>query len=302
MTKDDIMNFVRSSGTFYGATNAVWDETSGKYVRGSTNYTNYATFVNIGTSSPPMIGVDAKGNGAPTGSAGVVAGGSASAGATGAYASANHTHGIPFANNMSAPSSLYVQSMDGCYVSTTINISGGKIASGSHVETKDITGSYTGSALGSYGSAPVPARADHSHPMNLPEVYHNSGSLNAGDYLKAAKKSASFGVQGFYCRIDHVHPLPTLGNNASGIGTAEAPIPSSFSNPTIAPSNYGAGYDQTWDRDRDYSNGKGGLLPVCVGFRRVSNIPCLFFRNVRIDRSGQVRNVSAMVYGIQIRV
>lgn len=303
MTYDEIMDAVETSGVFLGATRAVYNPSTETWGGGGASYSTLSEFMNMGLSIPPPIGFDSHGNLATTGSAGNV--GASGIGNTTTFAASNHSHAYVFADDIRPPETFLA--MDGCTVSSTIRVSGGVVLSSSFVQSKpisDTTGTPTGSMLGSTGMLPIPARQDHSHPLNVPEIHQNvaQSSLAPNDYVfPVAGPTGVFGKKPYYARIDHRHPLPTDGTGANGIVGA-VPYETADSQSISAgatPSGYGNGYNATWSRDANFATGGTGAGFKMSVVNKIAYNPSLgyfvaYFRTLTFDAYGLCKNVSAV--------
>lgn len=306
MTYDEIMDAVETSGVFLGATRAVYNPSTETWGGGGASYSTLSEFMNMGLSIPPPIGFDSHGNLATTGSAGNV--GASGIGNTTTFAASNHSHAYVFADDIRPPETFLA--MDGCTVSSTISVSGGVVLSSSFVQSKpisDTTGTPTGSMLGSTGMLPIPARQDHSHPLNVPEVYMNiaQSSLSPNDYVfPIAGPTGVFGEKPYYARIDHKHPLPTLGTGATGIlygNILDLPCESATEGAVIS-SNYGTGYNNIWKRETSFSatGGNAGFkmsVVTKIKYDNNSGNYVAYFRTLTFDAFGCVREISPITHG-----
>ena len=209
----------------------------------------------------------------------------------GVYAAASHTHAYSFAAGL-------VAIEDGSYITgitESSNASGGTITTVASVHPT--SGNYAGTGT-SRGLSNYPARSDHSHPLNLVDVL--GSPITAATGIKPVGGTGAFGSLNYYCRLDHVHPMPTGGIGASGIGSAP---PQESVASSVSASRYGNGYDATWDRDLSLDGGDGFKVSLCVGLKPVnigggimSNVA--FFRTFTFDKFGLVRAVSAVTHGM----
>lgn len=151
------------------------------------------------------------------------------------------------------------------------------------------------------GSSPLPARSDHSHPLNVVRLGSSIGTdgCNAtgstGDWLKKVgggngNTTGDLGTARFYARVDHVHPFDT-GTGQIRVLSNGAEVSSTG---YIAPRNF------EWERFSDTKvgveggSGKGGVqFPVLVRIGPSEDgydVVCVF-RTIRIDSNGAISYV-----------
>lgn len=157
----------------------------------------------------------------------------------GAFAGAGHTHALTFAD-------LGHVFEDGSY---TQNIqyqygTGGAISGVAETNVHPETGGAVVNAT-NMGKSPYPARADHSHRLNVPDIVVEGAT--AGGYLRNGA-TAAFGEKNYYARIDHVHPA------ATGAGT-----PVDLTTGTVGG---GGGTNPLWTLANNGSLGNGCMFLV----------------------------------------
>lgn len=104
---------------------------------------------------------------------------------------------------------------------------------------------------------------------------------------------------------DHVHPLPTDGTGATGIGTDDSDIdPFPSTDPMYGSEELRAAdlerlevFQQEWDRDSD-EEGKGVKFTICVGYAKIRDLMYSVMREVEFDQYGLLRKVSKAKYAI----
>lgn len=213
----------------------------------------------------------------------------------GAYAAANHTHAYTFAaSNVGVEDGARVYDIHETTTATGASIS-------ALFKSHPTSGSSYTNGAATAGKASFPARADHAHPLNLVDVLGYQDIINATAGVKPFGATAGFGSYNFYCRLDHVHPVPTGGTGATGIGAAAPQESIPVGNITPSDANAGAGHAATWDRDSALASGNGFKVALCVGMKRVqvatNNYRMIAaFRTFTFDKYGLVRAVSKVTH------
>lgn len=143
--------------------------------------------------------------------------------------------------------------------------------------TGNATQTLTEYATGYSGSCPMPARLDHSHPLNVTD----SVSL-----VKAIGPTGKLGTSPYYARVDHVHAFvaPTGGTYKT------------FSSSMVSDNEHGQTLKiDTWNIGRDQPNGVQVKLitrETLVG-EGWEQKHCFFFRNAQISNMGTIINIGA---------
>lgn len=144
--------------------------------------------------------------------------------------------------------------------------------------------------VGHVGTAPVPARHDHSHPLNVPNVGVDTGH-EAKDLVLGDEVDASFGTQGYYCRIDHKHPIVRDMGGASDTPyeptarrtSSTSPETAGFENP---PSIYPLLTNDEWDLSKKPTD---GFVEFYVSrIRKVGTSKYLYWRKRKVSKAGVV--------------
>lgn len=141
-----------------------------------------------------------------------------------AYALANHVHAYLFCDYLGREGSTITgPSRDGVAYGS-FSISTGQYNQGISAGVNGALGAETSAPDGSVGKALFPARADHSHPLNVPP---------SGDTTSKTKSIGSENKNGslqYYARIDHEHMLdiPTKDSISSGLNSGYLTIGGNF--------------------------------------------------------------------------
>lgn len=244
------------------------------------------------------------------------------------YSLSNHVHAygfIGYVTHLSATNrnKLYQSvpdgrvAMFGLKVKPSVGDDGGSVDA---ILDDDIITDNDSLSVGYTGRIPFPARFDHCHPLNCKDLHDANATGNSvKDNIKpidfdptktTSGYGASYGTDNFYARTDHVHPLPTDGTGADGIGGDTTWHSNRFSNVvtvggtnsngiyvengTIGYANYGSdGFNKTWKRDSsENTNGFKINVVSCVGQLGNATTPVLFFRTLTFDKYGLCREVS----------
>ena len=140
------------------------------------------------------------------------------------------------------------------------------------------------SEAGYSGKAPVPARLDHSHPLNTPNVVVGGSTLDASNNPEDFFKSgvfARFGTSPYYPRIDHVHPVDKtqgkkkISSSASGLKT-------------------GGRLTTTWATGTTEETAVGCSILVVSRITRQSDyVRRIYLREAQIGRCGNIISLGA---------
>lgn len=160
------------------------------------------------------------------------------------------------------------------------------------------------------GGSPLPARSDHSHPLNVVRLGTSVGTdgCNAtgstGDWVKKVgggngNTTGDLGTARFYARVDHVHPFDT-GTGADRYlsyqrdSKADAALEANATNKTNRWVRFSATYN---GQTGTTSNGIGGVVEQVL--TRVAQVGVnirFFFRTNTYDSNGLLKEVSAEYY------
>lgn len=243
---------------------------------------------------------------------------------TNSYALSNHVHPYGFctptstnASDSNRPYNTFPDGVNNRFSSVVLNTNG-TVTPKYYWETPQPSGTDTTLKFGNSGVCPYPSRLDHTHPLNCRDLHVSSST---GDSVKdniqpidfdptksTSGYGASYGTDTFYARTDHVHPLPTGGTGATGVGSDNGTHSNAFE--TLSPSNdpdtqvnayYGSGnFSQTWERDSTGNTNGFKINVVCsIGNRGYSNV--LFFRTLTFDKYGLCREVSEVKEGVELQ-
>lgn len=238
------------------------------------------------------------------------------------YALSNHVHSYGFCEptsitNSDKPYNLFPDGKKTAFQYLTLTSGGTVVPNWRGTSISD----YSADKFGYSGVAAFPARLDHTHPLNCKELHDSSSTGNnvknnikpiGFDPSKSTSGyGASYGTDHYYARTDHIHPLPTNGIGATGIGSDITfyAIRYSQNNRVIQSANFtdysqdsskfnygSSSYSQTWKRDST-SNNNGFVINVCCGVGNFGNTSTvgLVFRKLTFDKYGLCREVGTPV-------
>lgn len=243
------------------------------------------------------------------------------------YALSNHVHEYGFIEEVSHYESnkfnkLYNTVPDGRFAPYGLNFySAGNIGHAKALLDDELLSTDDAEVFGYIGRIPYPAKFDHSHPLNVRDLHESNSTGNNVKYnikpidfdptKSTSGYGASYGTDTFYARTDHVHPLPTGGTGATGVGSDNTMNSGIFDSAemqnVVSPSNdpdtqsdayYGNDkFNQTWKRDSTGNTNGFKINVVCsIGNQGYSNV--MFFRTLTFDKYGLCREVSAVEKGV----